>query len=369
MSLEEPEPRKKDWVRIAFFILSPVIGTVGTAAHAWITGIRWWEPALFLGLYALVGVSVTAGYHRLFAHRSYECHPAVQAFYLFFGAMALQNSILAWGSDHRIHHRYVDKDWDPYNIQRGGLWAHILWIFYQSKPGRTFDDVPDLKHNRLVQWQHRYSSWIGIVGGLGLPTLIGWAMGSALGGLLWGGFLRIVVVHHSTFFVNSIAHLYGTRPYTESNSARDNPWVALLTNGEGYHNFHHRFPADFRNGIRWYQWDPSKWWIRGLRAAGLARGLRQTSPIVIERARLQTAVGHAESRLATTPSHLQEAIRNRLDAAHRSLESATRFWADLQARSRRDWKEYRQHLAAARRRRREALQILRGRLDPQACGE
>ena len=133
MSVEEREPRKKDWVRIAFFILSPVIGTVGTAAHAWATGIRWWEPVLFLLLYALVGVSVTAGYHRLFAHRSYECHPAVQAFYLFFGAMALQNSILAWGSDHRIHHRYVDRDWDPYNIQRGGLWAHILWIFYQGQ--------------------------------------------------------------------------------------------------------------------------------------------------------------------------------------------------------------------------------------------
>ena len=365
----EREPRKKDWVRIAFFILTPVIGTVGTAAYTWATGIRWWEPVLFLVLYGLVGVSVTAGYHRLFAHRSYECHPAVQAFYLFFGAMALQNSILAWGSDHRIHHRYVDKDWDPYNIQRGGLWAHILWIFYKGKPDRTFDDVPDLQHNRLVQWQHRYSSWIGIVGGLGLPTLIGWAMGSALGGLLWGGFLRIVVVHHSTFFVNSIAHLYGTRPYTEANSARDNPWVALLTNGEGYHNFHHRFPADFRNGIRWYQWDPSKWWIRGLRAARLARGLRQTPAIVIERARLQTAVGHAESRLATTPSHLQEAIRQRLDGAHRSLESAARFWAELQEKSRRDWKEYRQHLAEARRRRREALRILSGRLDPQACGE
>ena len=358
MSAKAIESRPKDWTRIVFFVLSPVIGTLGTAAHAWTFGVRWWEPVLFLVLYALVGVSVTAGYHRLFTHRSYECHPAVQAFYLFFGAMALQNSILAWGSDHRIHHRYVDRDWDPYNIQRGGLWAHILWIFYKNKSDRTFDDVPDLKRNRLVQWQHRYAAWIGIVGGLGLPTLIGWAMGSALGGLLWGGFLRIVVVHHSTFFVNSIAHLYGTRPYTESNSARDNAWVALLTNGEGYHNFHHRFPADFRNGIRWYQWDPSKWWIRGLRAVGLARGLRQTSALLIERSRLETAVGRAESRLVTAPSHLHEAIRHRLDAAHQSLERASRLWADLQAKRRRDWKEYRQHLAVARRRRSEALRIL-----------
>ncbi len=352
------ETQKKDWTRIAFFVLTPLIGTVGTAAHAWRFGFRWWEPALFLALYALVGVSVTAGYHRLFAHRSYECHPAVQAFYLFFGAMALQNSILAWGSDHRIHHRYVDRDWDPYNIQRGGLWAHILWIFYKGPADRTFDDVPDLKRNRLVQWQHRHASLIGIVGGLGLPTLIGWAMGSALGGLLWGGFLRIVVVHHTTFFVNSIAHLYGSRPYTEANSARDNAWVALLTNGEGYHNFHHRFPADFRNGIRWYQWDPSKWWIRGLRVLGLARGLRSTPALVIERSRLETARARAESRAGAGAAHPIEAVRHHLDAAHHALERAAVLWAEAREKGRRSWREYREQLALARRKRAEALRML-----------
>ncbi len=258
--------RKKDWVRIAFFVLSPIVGIVGTAAWALTHGVAWWQPALFVVLYACIGVSVTAGYHRLFAHRTYECHPAVQAFYLFFGAMALQNSILNWASDHRLHHRYVDHDWDPYNIQRGGWWAHIVWIFYKSPADRKFDDVPDLQKNPLVRLQYRFSNLIGIGGGLGIPTLIGWAFGDPLGGLLWGGFLRVVVIHHTTFFVNSIAHLYGTRPYTEENSARDNPWIALVTNGEGYHNFHHRFPTDFRNGLRWYQWDPSKWWIRGLAA-------------------------------------------------------------------------------------------------------
>jgi stearoyl-CoA desaturase (Delta-9 desaturase) len=353
-----PETRKKDGVRIAFFVLTPIIGIFGTAAHAWIAGVRWWEPVLFLILYALVGVSVTAGYHRLFAHRSYECHPVVQAFYLFFGALALQNSVLAWGSDHRTHHRYVDRDWDPYNIRRGALWAHILWIFYKNPEDRTFDDVPDLKRNPLVRWQHRYASWIGIVGGLGIPTAIGWAMGSALGGLLWGGFLRVVVIHHTTFFVNSIAHLYGSQPYSEASSARDNAWVALLTNGEGYHNFHHRFPADFRNGIRWYQWDPSKWWIRGLETAGLARRLRRTPALVIERTRLQSALGRAESRLAEVPSHFQEAIRQRLGAAHHSLERANAHWTEFHEKGRRDWKEFREHLAEARAHRRAALRML-----------
>ncbi len=348
---------RKDRVRIAFFMLTPLVGVAGTAAHAWKFGVRWWEPALFLLLYGLVGVSVTAGYHRLFAHRSYECHPAIQAFYLFFGAMALQNSILAWASDHRIHHRYVDRDWDPYNIQRGGLWAHILWIFYKT-PDRTFEDVPDLLKSRLARLQHRHAAAIGIVAGLGIPTLAGWALGSALGGLLWGGFLRIVVIHHTTFFVNSIAHLYGSRPYTVENSARDNPWVALLTNGEGYHNFHHRFPADFRNGIRWYQWDPTKWWIRALGAIGLARGLRETPQPVIERVRLQTAMGRAESCMASVPPHLKDAVRQRLEAAHHSLERASALWKESREKSRKNWKEYRDHLSLSRRHWREAVRML-----------
>ena len=196
------------------------------------------------------------------------------------------------------------------------------------------------------------------MGGLGIPTAIGWAFGDPLGGLLWGGFLRLVVIHHTTFFVNSIAHMYGTRPYSEGISARDNAWVALVTNGEGYHNFHHRFPTDFRNGIRWYQWDPSKWWIRGLAATGLSWRLRRTPQLVIERSRLQTAVARAESRQAESPSPLHTAIRRRLDAAQVSLEHAAAHWQELQEKRRRDWKAYRSHLADARRHWREALRLM-----------
>ena len=349
--------RKKDWVIISFFMLSPILGVLGTALYAWKFGIQWWQPVLFLVLYAMVGLSVTAGYHRLFSHRSYEAHPAVQAFYLFFGAMALQNSILAWASDHRIHHRYVDHDWDPYNIKRGGLWAHILWIFYKRAPD-TFKEVPDLMKNRLALWQHKLANPLGIVAGLGIPTAIGWAFGDPIGGLLWGGFLRVVVIHHTTFFVNSIAHLYGSRPYTEENSARDNPFLAFVTNGEGFHNFHHRFPTDFRNGIRWYHWDPTKWLIGALGKFGLAQRLRTTPQLVIERTRLQTALGRAEARLATAPSQIREAIRTRLDAAQSSLERAGALWNGLQAKSRKDWKEYREHVAVARGHKRAALRML-----------
>jgi stearoyl-CoA desaturase (Delta-9 desaturase) len=350
--------RKKDWVNISFLSLTPVIGVAGTAAYALFFGVRWWEPVLLFVLFSLVSFSVTAGYHRCFAHKSYESHPLLQAFYLFFGAMALQNSTLKWAADHRDHHRYVDKEWDPYSIRRGGLWAHILWLFYKEPSERSYENVPDLQANRLIQLQYRWCHAIGIVAGLGIPTAIGALFGRPLGGLLWGGFLRIALIHHTTFLVNSVAHLYGSRPYTEENSARDNGLLAFITNGEGYHNFHHRFPADFRNGIRWYQWDPSKWWIRGLSSLGLARSLRRTPTLVIERSRLETALGRAEKCLPQAPAHLSDAIRQSLEAAQHSLERAAALWNELQQKRRKDWREYREHLSRAREHWREALRML-----------
>lgn len=331
---ELAQERQRDWVNILFLSLTPVIGVLGTAAYAIAYGVAWWEPTLFLVLFGLVSFSVTAGYHRCFAHKAYVSHPALQAVYLFFGAMALQNSALKWSSDHRDHHRHVDRDWDPYSIKRGGLWAHILWLFYKEPRELTYENVPDLKENRLVRWQYRLNNWIGIVVGLGLPTLIGALFGRPLGGLLWGGFLRIVLIHHTTFLVNSAAHLWGTRPYTEENSARDNGLLAFITNGEGYHNFHHKFPSDFRNGVRWFQWDPTKWLIASLRFAGLARDLRKTPKTVIEKTRLRMKLVKAEARLHELPVGVAERVRPRLDRAHEALDRAVELWHEVDAKRR-----------------------------------
>lgn len=358
---------QKDWVNIVFLSLTPIIGVFGTLAYALAFGVRWWEPVLFLVTYLLVGLSVTAGYHRLYAHRGYKSHPVVEAFFLFFGAMALQNSVLQWASDHRTHHRYVDRDWDPYSIRRGGLWAHILWLFYKRPPHETFENVPDLKKNRLVMLQYRFSNALGIVAGLGLPTLVGWAFGHPLGGLLWGGFLRIAVIHHTTFFVNSIAHMYGSRPFSEESSARDNWMLAFVTNGEGYHNFHHRFPSDFRNGFRWYQWDPTKWLIRALAAMGLAKDLRSTPRAVVEKARLEIAVRHAEGRMARLTADARDLVRSRLNEAAAFLDRAAAHHKEAQARLSRSMRGWRRNLRLeracvfrARRYRRGALRILSG---------
>ena len=370
------QKRSKDWVNILFLSLTPVIGVAGTAAYAIAYGVRWWEPALFLGLFSLVSFSVTAGYHRCFSHKAYTSHPALQAYYLFFGAMALQNSALKWSADHRDHHRYVDKDWDPYSIKRGGMWAHIFWLFYKEADERSYENAPDLQANRLVRWQYRWNNWIGIVAGLGIPTLVGALFGRPLGGLLWGGFLRIVVIHHTTFLVNSVAHLYGTRPYTEENSARDNGLLAFITNGEGYHNFHHKFPSDFRNGVRWYQWDPTKWLIKSLHFVGLARDLKATPKPVIENSLLRMKLHKAHARLPHVPPALAESVRPRLETAHDALERAVELWHEADAKRRqlldrgraasaelvRSWKESlrasRASLAAARREWREAARML-----------
>jgi len=328
------QKRRKDWGNILFLSLTPVVGVFGTAAYAIAFGVRWWEPALFFLLFGLVSFSVTAGYHRCFAHKAYVAHPAVQAFYLFFGAMALQNSALKWSSDHREHHRYVDRDWDPYSIKRGGLWAHIVWLFYTEPEQRTYENVPDLQGNRLVRWQFRLNNWIGLIAGLGIPTLVGALFGRPLGGLLWGGFLRIALIHHTTFMVNSVAHLWGTRPYTEENSARDNGLLAFVTNGEGYHNFHHKFPSDPRNGVRWYQWDPTKWLIETLRLAGLARDLKKTPSAVIEKSLLRMKLAKAEARLREVPAVVAETVRPRLEKAHRALDRAVELWHEVDAKRR-----------------------------------
>ncbi len=321
------EVRKKDWVNISFLTLTPVLGIAGTAAWTWYRGFQLWMPLLMLGMYLAVGMSICAGYHRFFSHKSYEASPLVQVFYAFFGAMAAQNSILWWSAAHRVHHKYADKDWDPYNIRRGFWYAHILWIFHKNeeKPD-AFDNSQDLLANKVVMWQHRWHKVILFVGGFGIPTLIGAAFGNPLAGLLWGGFTRIAVIHHTTFFVNSLAHYFGKPVFNAEASARDNWLVALVTLGEGYHSFHHRFPADFRNGIQWYHWDPAKWFIRGLRWIGLATGLTSTPPPQIEQARMRAALRVVEPKMAESTSSLVDEAKRRLRAASHHIEKALALW-------------------------------------------
>jgi stearoyl-CoA desaturase (delta-9 desaturase) len=278
-----------NWPNIIFLLASPMLAILAAGFCVRDQGLLLGDVLCFLSMICLTGISITGGYHRYYSHRSYQCHPVLQAFFILFGAAALQAPVLNWVSEHRNHHRFVDQDKDPYNISKGFFWAHVGWTFCKDVP--NFDNIPDLANNRLLLLQQRYHVPLGFVVGFGVPLLMGAAYGSPWGGLVWGGLVRVVVGHHFTFFVNSIGHRFGRQPYSDRNSSRDSELLALLTLGEGYHNFHHTFPGDYRNGVRWYHWDPTKWWIFALSVVGLTSRLNRTPSERVQRRQLGAKAG------------------------------------------------------------------------------
>jgi stearoyl-CoA desaturase (delta-9 desaturase) len=234
--------------------------------------------------YALSGVAITAGYHRLFAHRAYRAAAPVRWWFLLTGAATFQNSALSWSADHRAHHAHTDTDADPHAITRGAWFAHLGWLFRRREASADVTRLSDLWAVRSVRWQHRWYAALAIGAGLVLPAVVALAWGDPVGGLLVVGFLRAAVLLQATFCVNSMAHLVGRRSFDEQASARNSTLTALVTFGEGYHSYHHRFPFDFRNGIRWWQYDPSKWLITGLAKLHLATDLRRASGARIDAA-------------------------------------------------------------------------------------
>lgn len=286
-SVNNDSKAELDWVNVIFLTSTPFLAIALVILYFKLEVFNPWMVLLFFVFYILTGIAMTGGYHRLYSHLAYKASKPLELFYLLAGAAAFQNSVVFWADDHRRHHRFVDTDKDPYNAKRGLWFSHMAWIFYKdSYKQRNIESVPDLARNPLVMWQHKYYWPLAITLGFGLPTLIGWLMGSALGGFVFGGLLRIVVVHHFIFFINSLAHYWGKQPYTDQNTSRDNIVLAFFTYGEGYHNFHHIFENDYRNGITWYSWDPTKWWIRFMAWLGFAKDLKRVSETVILRARL-----------------------------------------------------------------------------------
>ena len=277
---------KLDWVNAIFLTTTPIAAIVLSWVFFKNNGLVWSQIALAVVFYFITGMSITGGYHRLFAHRAYKANNFVKLVYLLLGAATFQNSALNWAADHRVHHNHVDGEKDPYNISKGFWYAHIGWIFYQEKVENP-KFPKDLTNDKLVLWQHKYYLSLSILMGIVLPTLIGYFLGSALGGLALAGFARIVFVHHCTFFINSLCHIVGTRPYTDTNTARDSAVLAVFSYGEGYHNYHHYFPTDYRNGIRWFHFDPTKWLIKTLSYVGFTNDLKKVPAKLIDQAKLE----------------------------------------------------------------------------------
>ncbi len=320
-----------DPVNVAVFVGLPLLALILVPAWGVYHGYDAFEWGWALALLYLNGMSITGGYHRLWAHNAYKAHPALKWFYAFWGAGALQNSILIWASDHRRHHRHVDdNELDPYSAGRGLWFSHMGWMLRQYRTNNPdFSNAQDLERDPVVMFQHKHYLAFTLTANIGVPLALGLWHGDVISALLLVGLARLVVNHHVTFFINSLAHYWGRRPYTESNSARDNDILAFLTYGEGYHNYHHIFQNDYRNGIRWYHWDPTKWMINLCARVGLASKLNRIPDFRIQRAILDTQFERASRQIATT--NACDNLKARLEREYQLFTESVNAWKELQS--------------------------------------
>ncbi|KAK4683539.1 stearoyl-CoA desaturase (Delta-9 desaturase), partial [Tremellales sp. Uapishka_1] len=260
------------WISFLALTLTPAAAIYGifTTNYNWKTAL--WSVVY----YYITGLGITAGYHRLWAHRSYNASLPLQYFLAVSGAGAVEGSIKWWSRGHRAHHRYTDTKLDPYSAHEGFWWAHVGWMILKPRGKIGVADISDLTRNSVVRWQHRHYISLLLFMGVIFPTLVaGLGWGDWRGGFFFAGAARLLFVHHSTFCVNSLAHWLGETPFDNKHTPKDHFITALCTIGEGYHNFHHQFPMDFRNAIKWFQYDPTKWFIWTCSQLGLASHLKK----------------------------------------------------------------------------------------------
>lgn len=269
---ERPLWQQINWPQSILLVITPVIALHGIFTTPLQTKTLIWS----IMYYVISALGITAGYHRLFSHCAYKASKAFELYIVLAGTASVQGSILWWCRDHRVHHRFTDTEKDPYNANRGFLWSHIGWMIFKKDStvlGRA--EVDDLENNKLVMFQHNNYVPLALIMGFLLPTFvagIGW--GDWQGGYYYAAVARLVFVHHATFCINSLAHWLGDTSYDDKHTPRDWFFTAIITMGEGYHNFHHQFPQDYRNAIKFYQYDPTKWFIYALSLVGLTYDLK-----------------------------------------------------------------------------------------------
>jgi len=270
-------------------VVLPLLGVGSIAVFLWGWGFSWTDLGLLLGMYVLTVLGITIGFHRLFTHRSFETYHFMKVILGVLGSMAVQGSLFQWVGLHRRHHQHSDRSGDPHSPHLHGegilgllrgLWhAHLGWIFKPDPPDMD-RYIKDLRQSRLLRLVSAlFPVWVTL--GLLLPGVLGGVITDTWGGvwtgLIWGGLVRVFLVHHVTWSVNSICHLWGFQPYDSDDESRNNPVVGILALGEGYHNSHHAFPTSARHGLRWWQFDLSYYIIRALTWVGLAWDVRLPS--------------------------------------------------------------------------------------------
>lgn len=311
-------------------------------SHTPSLGLIW----AMLALVFITGISVTVLYHRGLSHSCYKIHPAVEAILLFFATMATQGSALRWVHDHRLHHSHVDTEKDPYSVKKGFWYAHILWMFFKSPPiDRKI--VSDLCRKKLLVFQHDYYKYCMVITNVVAFLAVGWMFSDYLGAFLFAWWGRSFLSHHTTWCINSLAHYWGSRNYSQEHSAVDNYLISLITYGEGYHNYHHTFAQDYRNGVRWYHFDPSKWLVWSLHRLGLAYDLKTVNDSRIAKQLLLKDKEELVSKLKDSQyvekiNEIADAISTKLAKIQSCLDS--KQLRDLKKSVKEDWRAWKQIL-------------------------
>lgn len=296
-----PDERMFKLQRRAMLAISiiPLLGLVFAIVQMWGWGVSGRDLIIAGVFYVITGLGITVGYHRLLTHRSFDVPNWVRVGWAIAGSLAVQGSVIDWVATHRRHHAYSDEEGDPHSphldaadgvkgILRGLYHAHLGWMF---EPDGTEAETwaPDLLDNDAIVKVNRAFPWL-ILATFLLPALIGglWSMSlmGAVTAAIWAGLLRMFLLHHVTWSINSICHFYGTRPFASRDEARNNIWLSVLSFGESWHNAHHAFPASARHGLRWWEFDASWITIKAMEVVGLARNIKLPSPNQLARKKL-----------------------------------------------------------------------------------
>jgi stearoyl-CoA desaturase (delta-9 desaturase) len=286
------EHETRDRIATGLVTAVPLLALGFAAWQSWQGLLKPADLIIFAVFYVLTGLGVTVGFHRLFTHRSFKAKPAVRGTLAVLGSIAIEGPVISWVADHRKHHAFSDKIGDPHSPHvdhggglrgelRGFVHAHIGWLFVHDQRGSRARYAPDLLRDPVVRFVDRtFVLWA--VGGLVLPFVLGFAIGGSLAtgltALLWGGLVRLFVLHHLTYSINSVCHVFGRRRFATTDESRNVFWLALPTFGEAWHNNHHAFPTSARHGLRRWELDPSALVIRGLELTGLAWDVVRVSP-------------------------------------------------------------------------------------------
>jgi stearoyl-CoA desaturase (Delta-9 desaturase) len=270
----------------------PILALGLVAWQVWSELLGWSDLIVFAIMYVSTGLGITVGFHRLFTHRSFKTGKAVRAILAALGSAAIEGPVISWVADHRKHHAFSDKPGDPHSPHvdhghgvkgalKGLLHAHVGWLFIHTERGLKSRYAPDLLADPIVNFISRtFVLWVAA--GLAVPFLLGWLIGGTvaegLTGLLWGGAVRMLVLHHSTYSINSLCHFFGKRRFATDDESRNLAWLSFFTFGEAFHNSHHAFPTSARHGLSRWSFDPSAWVIWGLEKTGLAWDVVRIAP-------------------------------------------------------------------------------------------